>query len=194
MWFLSLLAQTPVVGDQYAWKKILSMHTAVLSSIQQSRSIFEALLFTRNQFCQNSIPHTISIFTSDTLISSFYHLLKFLQVTGCLLLHNSLSIFLHTFACWILSCISVSILALPFSVVVKLCLHSCAFCCTQAALRPTDVVLEVGPGTGNMTVRMLEVCRKVKEWNYCTPPSLSLCLFLSLSLCVSVVLYSLINI
>lgn len=31
----------------------------------------------------------------------------------------------------------------------------------KAALRPTDVVLEIGPGTGNMTVRMLEKCKKV---------------------------------
>lgn len=32
----------------------------------------------------------------------------------------------------------------------------------QAALRPTDVVLEVGPGTGNMTVKLLEKAKKVK--------------------------------
>lgn len=31
----------------------------------------------------------------------------------------------------------------------------------QAALRPTDVVLEVGPGTGNMTVKLLEKAKKV---------------------------------
>ena len=31
----------------------------------------------------------------------------------------------------------------------------------QAALRSTDVVLEVGPGTGNMTVKLLEHCKKV---------------------------------
>ncbi|CAI8038185.1 Probable dimethyladenosine transferase [Geodia barretti] len=31
----------------------------------------------------------------------------------------------------------------------------------KAALRPTDVVLEVGPGTGNMTVKLLESCQKV---------------------------------
>ncbi|GFO09969.1 rRNA adenine n(6)-methyltransferase, partial [Plakobranchus ocellatus] len=30
-----------------------------------------------------------------------------------------------------------------------------------AALRPTDVVLEVGPGTGNMTVKLLEKVKKV---------------------------------
>uniref|UniRef100_A0A8C5P228 rRNA adenine N(6)-methyltransferase n=1 Tax=Jaculus jaculus TaxID=51337 RepID=A0A8C5P228_JACJA len=30
-----------------------------------------------------------------------------------------------------------------------------------AALRPTDVVLEVGPGTGNMTVKLLEKAKKV---------------------------------
>lgn len=29
-------------------------------------------------------------------------------------------------------------------------------------MRPTDVVLEVGPGTGNMTVKMLEKVKKVK--------------------------------
>lgn len=31
----------------------------------------------------------------------------------------------------------------------------------QANLKPTDVVLEVGPGTGNLTVRILDACRKV---------------------------------
>ncbi|KAL5487141.1 hypothetical protein EMCRGX_G019708 [Ephydatia muelleri] len=31
----------------------------------------------------------------------------------------------------------------------------------KAALRPTDVVLEVGPGTGNLTVKLLEQCKKV---------------------------------
>uniref|UniRef100_A0A8C2PE28 rRNA adenine N(6)-methyltransferase n=1 Tax=Capra hircus TaxID=9925 RepID=A0A8C2PE28_CAPHI len=33
----------------------------------------------------------------------------------------------------------------------------------KAALRPTDVVLEVGPGTGNMTVKLLEKAKKVKR-------------------------------
>lgn len=40
--------------------------------------------------------------------------------------------------------------------------HTFALCCFQAALRPTDVVLEVGPGTGNMTVKLLEKAKKVK--------------------------------
>ena len=31
----------------------------------------------------------------------------------------------------------------------------------KAALRSTDVVLEVGPGTGNMTVKLLEKVKKV---------------------------------
>ncbi|KAH8086447.1 putative rRNA (adenine-N6,N6-)-dimethyltransferase [Filobasidium floriforme] len=31
----------------------------------------------------------------------------------------------------------------------------------KATLKPTDIVLEVGPGTGNLTVRILEACRKV---------------------------------
>lgn len=31
----------------------------------------------------------------------------------------------------------------------------------KAAIRPTDVVLEVGPGTGNMTIKMLEKAKKV---------------------------------
>ena len=31
----------------------------------------------------------------------------------------------------------------------------------KSALRPTDVVLEIGPGTGNMTVKILEKCKKV---------------------------------
>ena len=32
----------------------------------------------------------------------------------------------------------------------------------KAALRPTDVVLEVGPGTGNLTVKLLERAKKVR--------------------------------
>ena len=31
----------------------------------------------------------------------------------------------------------------------------------KAALRPTDTVLEIGPGTGNMTAKLLERCKKV---------------------------------
>lgn len=31
----------------------------------------------------------------------------------------------------------------------------------KAALRPTDIVLEVGPGTGNLTVKLLEKCKTV---------------------------------
>lgn len=31
----------------------------------------------------------------------------------------------------------------------------------KAALRPTDIVLEIGPGTGNMTVKMLEKVKRV---------------------------------
>ncbi|KAJ1566373.1 dimethyladenosine transferase [Nowakowskiella sp. JEL0078] len=31
----------------------------------------------------------------------------------------------------------------------------------KAGLRPTDVVLEIGPGTGNMTVKILEKAKKV---------------------------------
>lgn len=31
----------------------------------------------------------------------------------------------------------------------------------KAALRPTDVVLEIGPGTGNMTMKLLEKAKKV---------------------------------
>ncbi len=34
----------------------------------------------------------------------------------------------------------------------------------KAALNPTDTVLEIGPGTGNMTVKILE---KVKKVNVC---------------------------
>ena len=34
---------------------------------------------------------------------------------------------------------------------------------TQAALRSTDTVLEVGPGTGNMTIKLLEQSKKVCE-------------------------------
>ena len=32
---------------------------------------------------------------------------------------------------------------------------------TKAALQPTDTVLEIGPGTGNMTVKLLEKVKKV---------------------------------
>jgi len=31
----------------------------------------------------------------------------------------------------------------------------------QAAIRSTDVVLEIGPGTGNMTVKLLEKAKRV---------------------------------
>ena len=31
----------------------------------------------------------------------------------------------------------------------------------KAALRPSDTVLEIGPGTGNLTVKLLEQCKKV---------------------------------
>ena len=31
----------------------------------------------------------------------------------------------------------------------------------QSGVRSTDVVLEVGPGTGNLTVKLLEKCKKV---------------------------------
>ena len=31
----------------------------------------------------------------------------------------------------------------------------------KAAVRPTDVVLEIGPGTGNMTVKLLDRAKKV---------------------------------
>lgn len=31
----------------------------------------------------------------------------------------------------------------------------------KAALRPTDIALEIGPGTGNMTVKVLEQVKKV---------------------------------
>ena len=33
----------------------------------------------------------------------------------------------------------------------------------QAALRPTDICLEIGPGTGNMTVKLLEKVKKVNS-------------------------------
>lgn len=31
----------------------------------------------------------------------------------------------------------------------------------KASLRPTDIALEIGPGTGNMTVKILEQVKKV---------------------------------
>jgi len=36
----------------------------------------------------------------------------------------------------------------------------------RASLKPTDVVLEIGPGTGNMTVPMLEKCKRVIAVEY----------------------------
>lgn len=39
-------------------------------------------------------------------------------------------------------------------------LFQCSFL-EQAYLRPTDTVLEIGPGTGNLTVKILEKCKKV---------------------------------
>mmetsp|Transcript_33008 Transcript_33008/g.76049 ORF Transcript_33008/g.76049 Transcript_33008/m.76049 type:complete len:321 (-) Transcript_33008:651-1613(-) len=36
----------------------------------------------------------------------------------------------------------------------------------RASLKPTDVVLEIGPGTGNMTCPMLEKCKKVVAVEY----------------------------
>jgi 18S rRNA (adenine1779-N6/adenine1780-N6)-dimethyltransferase len=44
------------------------------------------------------------------------------------------------------------------------------FLCLQAALRPTDTVLEIGPGTGNMTVKLLEKVKKVCK--QCNKPGL----------------------
>jgi 18S rRNA (adenine1779-N6/adenine1780-N6)-dimethyltransferase len=38
------------------------------------------------------------------------------------------------------------------------------FCCSivdRAAIRPTDIVLEIGPGTGNLTVKLLEKAKRV---------------------------------
>jgi 18S rRNA (adenine1779-N6/adenine1780-N6)-dimethyltransferase len=31
----------------------------------------------------------------------------------------------------------------------------------QAEIKPTDTVLEIGPGTGNLTLRLLEAAKKV---------------------------------
>ena len=33
----------------------------------------------------------------------------------------------------------------------------------KAALQPTDTVIEIGPGTGNMTVKLLEKAKKVMK-------------------------------
>lgn len=33
--------------------------------------------------------------------------------------------------------------------------------CQKAGLKPTDICLEVGPGTGNLTVRLLELSKRV---------------------------------
>ena len=35
----------------------------------------------------------------------------------------------------------------------------------KAALNPTDIVLEIGPGTGNMTVKILEKVKKVNTYS-----------------------------
>ena len=38
----------------------------------------------------------------------------------------------------------------------------------KAALRSTDTVLEIGPGTGNMTVKLLEKSKRVRiESTFC---------------------------
>ncbi len=31
----------------------------------------------------------------------------------------------------------------------------------KAAIKPSDIVLEIGPGTGNMTMKLLEVAKRV---------------------------------
>lgn len=31
----------------------------------------------------------------------------------------------------------------------------------KSALKPTDIVMEVGPGTGNLSVKILEKCKKL---------------------------------
>ena len=36
----------------------------------------------------------------------------------------------------------------------------------KAGLRSTDVVLEIGPGTGNMTMKLLDICKKVIAVEY----------------------------
>ena len=33
--------------------------------------------------------------------------------------------------------------------------------CYQAGIQPTDVVLEIGPGTGNLTMKLLEAAKRV---------------------------------
>ena len=49
------------------------------------------------------------------------------------------------------------------SLLIKGCLFSPQWIIEKAALRQTDTVLEIGPGTGNMTVRMLEKAKKDKD-------------------------------
>ena len=45
---------------------------------------------------------------------------------------------------------------------MAICIHSTYISReSQANLRPTDKVLEVGPGTGNLTVRILEKAKHV---------------------------------
>lgn len=41
-------------------------------------------------------------------------------------------------------------------------IRSCYSIVDKASLKPTDVVLEVGPGTGNLTMRILDVCKKLQ--------------------------------
>ena len=36
----------------------------------------------------------------------------------------------------------------------------------KAAIKPTDVVLEIGPGTGNMTIPLLQRCKKLTAVEY----------------------------
>ncbi len=52
---------------------------------------------------------------------------------------------------------------LPELITVALCLLDARsdFLAIQAELQKTDTVLEIGPGTGNMTMRLLEAAKKV---------------------------------
>jgi len=49
-----------------------------------------------------------------------------------------------------------------FAKILNAC-NNCHCSVFQSALRGTDVVLEVGPGTGNMTVKLLDECKKVQS-------------------------------
>ena len=65
------------------------------------------------------------------------------------------------FSCQKYSVLSVKVLNIQICVGIIIEFLSRKVCCVKSALRNTDTVLEIGPGTGNMTVKMLDKVKKV---------------------------------